>query len=263
MHLRVFPVLFNGNHMLAVLTVPVALAALGLFLRYSNYGVAIRAAADNSDRARLSPCRWPGCPRLYGSSPGCSRPWRCCCGCPYSGSRRTTACRVAASAVAHDSHGGRGRGHDQPAGHRGCRGIGLGIADQLSAWSSATAPTSTPPSWPWSSRCCCFAGNKFARADTGIGTWQAVRPVRPCPPRLSEAQRCAGWLSRVQVGDRAPSPSGCLSCSARPESQLAALVLIYGIVACSLVVFTGWAGQICSGHLALMGFGATPPLRCS
>src|SRR5207302_5643194 len=39
------------------------------------------------------------------------------------------------------------------------------------------------------------------------------------------------------------------------RTQLAALVLIYGIVAASLVVLTGWAGHISLGQVAFMGFG--------
>src|SRR5207247_8356663 len=50
---RVFPVVFNGNYVLASVVVAVVLAALACFLRSSHYGVAIRAAADNGDRARL------------------------------------------------------------------------------------------------------------------------------------------------------------------------------------------------------------------
>src|SRR5205823_7357253 len=47
------PVVFNGNYVLAIIVVPIVLALLVWFLRYTNYGVAIRAAADNGDRAKL------------------------------------------------------------------------------------------------------------------------------------------------------------------------------------------------------------------
>jgi branched-chain amino acid transport system permease protein len=39
------------------------------------------------------------------------------------------------------------------------------------------------------------------------------------------------------------------------RTQLAALILIYGIVACSLVVLTGWSGHISLGQVAFMGIG--------
>src|SRR5258708_7355763 len=52
-HFFVSPVLFNGNYLVAMVVAPVVLVALTWFLRATHYGVAIRAAADNGDRAQL------------------------------------------------------------------------------------------------------------------------------------------------------------------------------------------------------------------
>ncbi|HEV2368913.1 MAG TPA: branched-chain amino acid ABC transporter permease, partial [Acidimicrobiales bacterium] len=52
-HFTIAPVVFNGNYVVAMVVVPVVMAALTWFFRYTSYGVAIRAAADNGDRARL------------------------------------------------------------------------------------------------------------------------------------------------------------------------------------------------------------------
>jgi branched-chain amino acid transport system permease protein len=46
-------VIFNGNDVQAMIVVPVAVIALGLFLKSSAVGVAIRASADSADRASL------------------------------------------------------------------------------------------------------------------------------------------------------------------------------------------------------------------
>ena len=46
-------VIINGNHLLTVLVVPVVVAVLAWFLRRSLAGTAIRAASENTDRARL------------------------------------------------------------------------------------------------------------------------------------------------------------------------------------------------------------------
>ena len=48
-----FPVVFNGGHLLIVMVVPVIVAGLGLFFVRSRAGVAIRAAAESSDRAAM------------------------------------------------------------------------------------------------------------------------------------------------------------------------------------------------------------------
>ncbi|HUE60379.1 MAG TPA: branched-chain amino acid ABC transporter permease, partial [Acidimicrobiales bacterium] len=52
-HFMLYPVLFNGNYVAAIVVVPAVLALLAWFLRGTSYGTAIRAAADNGDRARL------------------------------------------------------------------------------------------------------------------------------------------------------------------------------------------------------------------
>ena len=47
------PVLFSGNDIVAVVGAMLVASALALFMRYSKYGLGIRAAAENSDRATL------------------------------------------------------------------------------------------------------------------------------------------------------------------------------------------------------------------
>jgi len=47
------PVIFTGDHVLALLTVPLLIGAIGLFFKFSRFGIASRAAAENSDRASL------------------------------------------------------------------------------------------------------------------------------------------------------------------------------------------------------------------
>src|SRR5947199_5671767 len=47
------PVLFNANYVVTIVVVIAIMVGLASFFRYSDYGVAIRAAAENSDRAGL------------------------------------------------------------------------------------------------------------------------------------------------------------------------------------------------------------------
>jgi branched-chain amino acid transport system permease protein len=47
------PELFFGDHIMVLIVVPVVLVAIGGFLRFTDYGIGIRAAAENSDRAHL------------------------------------------------------------------------------------------------------------------------------------------------------------------------------------------------------------------
>src|SRR5439155_24116455 len=50
---RVSPIVFNGDHVMVMIVVPVVLAALALFLSRSDTGIAVRAAADSNERALL------------------------------------------------------------------------------------------------------------------------------------------------------------------------------------------------------------------
>src|SRR5579875_3691828 len=52
-HLNVGPVLFTGDDLLVVAVVPVVIAGLSWFLMRTDAGVAVRAVADNRDRALL------------------------------------------------------------------------------------------------------------------------------------------------------------------------------------------------------------------
>ena len=49
----VHPLIFNANDLLVLIVAPVAILGVGLFLQRTAVGVAIRAAADRSDRASL------------------------------------------------------------------------------------------------------------------------------------------------------------------------------------------------------------------
>ena len=50
---EVDPLVFNANHVLVLVVAPIAILGVGLFLQRTAVGVAIRAAADRSDRASL------------------------------------------------------------------------------------------------------------------------------------------------------------------------------------------------------------------
>ncbi|HZA88069.1 MAG TPA: branched-chain amino acid ABC transporter permease, partial [Acidimicrobiales bacterium] len=86
-------------------------------------------------------------------------------------------------------------------------------------------------------------------------TWQATREVRPIPRemrRLPEVLwgRAALW---AVLGIFVLTLPSWLSTS---RINLATIIVIFGIVAASLVVLTGWAGQVSLGQMAFVGVGA-------
>src|SRR5207249_2686880 len=52
-HFSVFPVVFTGDHVLIICAVPPVILGLAWFMLRTDVGIAVRAAADNADRALL------------------------------------------------------------------------------------------------------------------------------------------------------------------------------------------------------------------
>jgi ABC-type branched-subunit amino acid transport system ATPase component/ABC-type branched-subunit amino acid transport system permease subunit len=92
-------------------------------------------------------------------------------------------------------------------------------------------------------------------AETGTGRWSLAPRVRPVPPELARiwwVRRlpALAWLVAL-VAALAP-----LVLFDRPSQQHAwTEVLVYAMVALSLTVLTGWAGQLSLGQFAFVGLG--------
>jgi branched-chain amino acid transport system permease protein len=99
-------------------------------------------------------------------------------------------------------------------------------------------------------------GRTAARFETdATSTWQAAREVRPVPRELAHLPevRAMRWgLSVAMVAFLLSLPAWLNE----SRINLAAAIVIFGIVGLSLVVLTGWAGQVSLGQMALVGFGA-------
>ena len=91
--------------------------------------------------------------------------------------------------------------------------------------------------------------------DTGVSSFQSVRVFRPVPSELRDVPevRTARYLllaTAVAIAVVAPLLVG------QPRLPQLTVLPLYGIVAVSLVVLTGWAGQISLGQFGLVGIGA-------
>jgi branched-chain amino acid transport system permease protein len=97
------------------------------------------------------------------------------------------------------------------------------------------------------------AGPRDGR-DADTATWRAVAAVRPIPRQLARLPEVRWGLRTVQVALVAIAIAlpALLQGS---QTYLAALVLIYAVVGLSLLVLTGWTGQISLGQFGLAGLG--------
>jgi branched-chain amino acid transport system permease protein len=91
--------------------------------------------------------------------------------------------------------------------------------------------------------------------DSGVSSFQSVKIFRPIPTELRDVPevkvaRYALYAVAVVLALTAPLLVGDIRLSALQ------LLPIYGIVAVSLVILTGWGGQISLGQFGLVGIGA-------
>jgi len=91
--------------------------------------------------------------------------------------------------------------------------------------------------------------------DSGSGSWTATEEVRPVPKELASLPSVRTGLRRV-IGAGAVVLLAYPWIMSPPQTNTASLFAIYGIVVVSLVVLTGWGGQISLGQFAIVGVGA-------
>lgn len=249
------PVTFRAGHIMIVIAVPLVTFALATFFRGSSYGVAIRAAAESTQRAALL-----GIPTKYlntmvwviaGSMSGLAVLLRL----PIQGVSiggvlgPALLLRALAAAVI-------GRMESLP--RTFAAAVVLGIGE--SAVFNITGRTDVVDAVLFGVVIVVLllqrAGSANERArDTGVSSWSANKEVRPIPTELARlpeivigkivlAVLAGGFLLFVPLG---------WSVS---RINLFTIGLIFAIVMLSLVVLTGWSGQISLGHLALVAFGS-------
>ncbi|TMM16980.1 MAG: ATP-binding cassette domain-containing protein [Actinobacteria bacterium] len=250
---RVGPLVFSGDHVVAMCVVPVALLALAWFFSRSDLGIAVRAAADSNERAlllgipvrRLSRITWVMAAGLSGLGAMLSAPILG----PNLGvvaGPESLLAPLAAAVIA--------RMESLPVAVGAS--LGIGVFQQAVFWSYPRSSTVDVALFAMVLVALLAQRRRATRTDdSGLGGYVAVKEVRAIPAvlaRLPEVRtaRLVGWAAIALVAFAVPL---VLSQS---KLTLATYIAIYGIIAVSLVVLTGWAGQISLGQFAFAGVGA-------
>ena len=245
------PVLITGDHMLVAGVVPIVVIALALFLRRSLAGTAIRAAAENTDRARLLGVPVRNLTTLVWALAGALAALTFVLRAPFLGATPSAiagpAVMLAALAAAVVA-----RMESMPKAFAAA--VVLGIIDQIVRWNT------TSPELVDVVLFMVIVGSLLlqrgrSRAHDSDGGWRDADFIRPLAPAIASlrsvrAVKAAGLLALlaacvvipIQVG---PGSANTLS-----------IMTIWAVVAVSLVVLTGWAGQISLGQFAIVGVGA-------
>lgn len=244
---------FSGDHLVTIVLVLMLATALGAFFRYTNIGMAVRASAENADRASLMgiPVRrvrtivWMIAALLSGV--GVFQRSILIGSLPAGLTGATTLLYGLAPAVI-------ARMQSVPVAI--VAGFGIGIIDVGVFYSTRNATLSTALVLPIVVLALFAQRSKLSRSeDTGVESWRQVKEVRPIPEELiNERSVVVGrWVVRIVAGALVlalPYLTG------EGRTDLASVLIVYAIAGVSLVVLTGWAGQISLGQFAFVGVGA-------
>ena len=246
--------IFYANDILTMIIVPLAFLLLAAFLQRSTVGIAIVGAAERSDRAltlgipvkRLHTIVWAVASVLAFLAMYLR-----------AGAVGLPIGEVLAPIFLVQALGAAVFGRFERFTTIACAAIGLGIVDQSMTFQAGNRPAYNDAVL----FLIVLAGllltrrTGTGRVDTEASTWQAVREVRPIPRELTRlpevrAGRAGLWLV---LGAFVLTLPLWLSTS---RISLATIIVLFGIVAASLVVLSGWAGQVSLGHMAFVGLGA-------
>ena len=249
---EVGPALINGNHLLAVAVVPAVVGGLAWFLRRSLVGTAVRAAAENTDRARLLGVPVRNVTTVVWALAGGLAALTFVLQAPFLGASPAAAAgpaillpALAAAIVA--------RMESLPVAFGAA--VVIGAASELVRWNSDTPALLDVLLLVVILVALLVGQGRRTRAFDADGGWRDAELIRRLPPSIASLRpvrvaRGATLLALLAAAVGLPlllSPSNAFSAS---------VVVVWAMVALSLVVLTGWAGQISLGQFAIVGAAA-------
>jgi branched-chain amino acid transport system permease protein len=135
-------------------------------------------------------------------------------------------------------------------------GMAIGVIDQTAVFSTRRTTLATAIMLVVILVALLVQKGAMSRAyDVAAGTWDAVREFRPIPPELRKVREVV-LGRRIVYGLAAALALGAPYIVGRERTGLATLIVLYAMVGVSLVILSGWSGQISLGQLAFAGVGA-------
>lgn len=248
------PFEFGFGHLLALILVPLALLGIGFFLRRTRLGTAVRASSENAERAEmlginvklLSTVVWAIAGALAALA------------LTLQGTIETftvaanTNAEVLLPAFAAAVLAGM---RSMPV--AAMAAVGLSVLNAALRWSfpdgSAAIIATVALVITVLGPLLMLRRQKIR--DREVSSWEAIEETRPVPPQLASIPEVRTWRNvLIGIGVGAVLLFPWLTTSG--PTNLAGAAAISGIVLLSLVVLTGWTGQVSLGHWGLLGVGA-------
>jgi branched-chain amino acid transport system permease protein len=250
---RVAPVLFHGDDLIALIAVPIVLVGLVWFLYRSDTGIAIRASADSGERAlllgipvrRLSTVTWMVAGGLSGLGLILASPIK---GPSLGviGGPPLLLAPLAAAVI----------GRMERLGITIAAALGIGVFEQAVFWNYRRSAIVDIALFGAILLALLFRRRSSARTEEDeLGRFAAIHEVRPIPAALAGLRevRLARVFGPVVAAAFLLALPWMVS---RSTTILLTYMVMYGIIAVSLVVLAGWSGQISLGQFAFVGLGA-------
>jgi branched-chain amino acid transport system permease protein len=244
--------ILNGDQVFALLSVLVAAGAVWAFLRYSRIGIALRAASENSDRAgllgipvrRVQTVAWTLAGALAAIAIYAQGPLQ---GVPRDSTLGfgTLLYGLAAAVIA----GMEGIWAALAA------GMAIGLVIFGSVATNGDSDVASALMLVIIIAALLARRGRLARAySTGVATWREVKMFRRVPSQLARLPEV--WGVKLGIGILFVALFVLLPIVDSGDAGLLTILPVFGIVAVSLVVLTGWAGQISLGQFGIVGMAA-------
>lgn len=251
-HFNLGPVAFTADHIVALVLVPVILVGLTYFFTRTRYGVATRAAAENADRARLLGCRVKRVSLVVWGLAGFLSAMTAILRAPitgfqYSGLQGPELLLIGLAAAV------LAKMESIP--RTVIAAVLITEGQQAIFWAYGRAPLTDALLLAVVVGGLLLQRRRFGRVDAAVSSWRSVQEVRPIPRELKGLSeiRVASWATRIVLVVLVATMPIYLSAS---NTNLASVILIYAMVGVSLVILTGWSGNISLGQWAIVGVGA-------
>ena len=250
-HVNIHPVLFDGDDLLIACVVPLVLIGLGWFLLRTDAGVAVRSVADNSERAlllgipvkRLSTLVWIIAGGLAALTVMVNAPSQ---GLTLSAAAGPTLLlpALAAAVIA--------RMENLPVAFGA--GVVLGIVNSVVGFNVRQESVTDVVFLVVILLALLLQRKKAGRANDAGDSWLSTGVLKPIPDVLKRLPEVIA--GRAVIGAVIGAVLIVTPLVAGPGTTLEFTVaIIFGIAAVSLVVLSGWSGNISLGQFAFAGIG--------
>jgi branched-chain amino acid transport system permease protein len=250
-----FPVVFSGDELVLVLVTVAVMVALAIFFRTSSVGIAVRAAAENGDRANLLGINTGTLATVVWVLAGVLAALATILELPITGLSSAASAGVgsslflpalAAAVVA--------RFENLPL--VVVSALAINVFQQTVYFVTGRFDISELVLFAVILVGLLLQRQQLGRSQLGeSGTWASTEEIRPVPPELAQlpsVRKGARWFAGVA----AVLVLGYPWVTSSGQTDTGSLFAIYGIVAVSLVILIGWGGQISLGQWGLAGVGA-------